>query len=139
MGIGFDIPAATAKSVIAQLKDKGYVTRGWLGIQDQPITADLAAGLGLAQARGALVDEVEPTGPAAKAGIEPKDVITGFNGAPIDDPRELAQKVGGMAPGTSVTLGILRNGHSRDLTVSLGSMPVEREASASKDLRKIST
>ena len=69
VGIGFDIPASTAKLVVNQLKDKGYVTRGWLGVQIQPVTSDIAESLGLKQARGALVDNPQPDSPAAKAGI----------------------------------------------------------------------
>lgn len=130
VGIGFDIPAATAKTVIAQLKDKGYVTRGWLGIQQQQVTADIAGGLGLKQAKGALVTEAEPAGPAAKAGIKPGDVITAVDGVATNDPRELAQKVGGLAPGTSVMLSVFRDGEARDLTLTLGTMPAERQAKA---------
>ncbi len=130
VGIGFDIPATTVKAVIAELKDKGYITRGWLGIQEQPVTADIAAGLGVKQATGSLVDEAEPGSPAAKAGVKPGDVITAVGDAAIKDPRELAQKIGGMAPGTSVTLSVLRNGEPKDLTVTLGTMPAERQAQA---------
>ena len=70
VGIGFDIPAETAKLVVAQLKDKGYVTRGWLGVQIQPVTAGIADSLGLKKAEGAMVDEPQDGSPAAKAGIE---------------------------------------------------------------------
>src|SRR5262249_45820252 len=75
VGIGFDIPADTAKSVIAQLKDKGMVTRGWMGARVQPVTADIAESLGLKNASGALVDDLEPGSPAAKAGIKAGDAI----------------------------------------------------------------
>ncbi len=81
VGIGFDIPAPTAKLVVAQLKDKGYITRGWLGVQVQPVTADIADSLGLKQAKGAMVDNPQDGSPAAKAGIEAGDVITAVNGA----------------------------------------------------------
>src|SRR6202034_2580004 len=76
VGIGFDIPAGTAKLVVAQLKDKGYITRGWLGVQVQPVTAHIADSLGMEQRRGALVDNPQDGSPAAKAGIEAGDVIT---------------------------------------------------------------
>jgi serine protease Do len=130
VGIGFDIPATTAKSVIAELKQNGHVTRGWLGIQEQRITPDIADGLGLKQAKGALVDQAEPGSPAAKAGLKAGDVITAVNDASITGPRELAQKVGGMAPGTSVKLSVLRNDERKDLSVTLGTMPTERTAQA---------
>src|SRR5271168_1684905 len=80
VGIGFDIPASTAKLVVAGLKDKGYVTRGWLGVQVQPVTADIADSLGMKEARGAIVDNPQAGSPAAKAGIEAGDVITSVNG-----------------------------------------------------------
>ena len=76
VGIAFSIPASTVKSVIAQLKDKGSVSRGWIGVQIQPVTADIADSLGLKKAEGALVAEPQANGPAAKAGIESGDVIT---------------------------------------------------------------
>ena len=85
VGIGFDIPAATAKLVVNQLKDKGYITRGWLGVQVQPVTADIADSLGLKQARGAMVDNPQDGSPAAKAGIEAGDVITAVNGTDVKD------------------------------------------------------
>ncbi len=128
VGIGFDIPADTAKAVIAELKDNGHVTRGWLGIKEQQITADIAEGLGLKEAKGALVDEADPAGPAGKAGIRSGDVITAVDGTTINEPRELAQKVGAMAPGSSVTVSILRNGEPKDLALRLAMMPEERPA-----------
>src|SRR6185312_9382331 len=76
VGIGFDIPAETAKMVIAQLKDRGYVERGWMGVQVQAVTEGIASGLGMKEPKGALVDEAQPDGPAAKAGIQTGDVIT---------------------------------------------------------------
>ena len=130
VGIGFDIPADTAKAVIAELKDRGHVTRGWLGIKEQQVTADIAEGLGLKEPKGALVDEADPAGPAGKAGIRSGDLITAVDGATINDPRELAQKVGAMAPGSAVTVSILRNGAPQDLTLNLATMPEERPAAA---------
>src|SRR5580704_3742494 len=85
VGIGFDIPAATAKSVIAQLKDKGHVTRGWLGVQIQPVTSEVADALGLKQAAGALVTEPQSDSPAAKAGVKAGDVIVAVDGNAIKD------------------------------------------------------
>ncbi|APG95558.1 trypsin-like peptidase domain-containing protein [Sinorhizobium americanum] len=128
VGIGFDIPADTAKAVIAELKAKGHVTRGWLGIKEQQVTPDIAEGLGLKEAKGALVDEADPAGPAGKAGMRSGDLITAVDGATIDDPRELAQKVGAKAPGTSVTVSIVRNGAPMEITLDLATMPEERAA-----------
>jgi len=130
VGIGFDIPAETAKSVVAQLKDKGHVTRGWIGVQIQPVTADIADSLGMKQAQGALVAEPQAEGPAAKAGIKAGDVIISVNDAPVKDAHELARKVSTMAPGTAVDLGILRNGKQENVKLTLGQLPEQRQAQA---------
>jgi serine protease Do len=130
VGIGFDIPAATAKMVVAQLKEHGHVTRGWLGVQIQPVTAGIAESLGMKKAEGAMVDEPQPGSPAAKAGIQSGDVITAVNGAPVKDARELARTIGVMAPDTSVKFEILRKGESKTLTATLAQMPGQQEAAA---------
>ena len=104
VGIAFAIPADTVKKVVAQLKDKGTVTRGWIGVQIQSVTPEIADSLGLKSVQGALVAEPQSGGPAAKAGIEAGDVITAVNGAPLKDARELARQIGGLPPGTSVKL-----------------------------------
>jgi serine protease Do len=130
VGIGFDIPAATAKLVVAQLKDKGYITRGWLGVQVQPVTADIADSLGMKQAKGAMVDSPQDGSPAAKAGIEAGDVITAVDGKPVKDSRDLARTISVMAPGSSVKLDVLHKGDSRTLTLALGEMPNDRHANA---------
>jgi serine protease Do len=130
VGIGFDIPAETAKLVVAQLKDNGHVTRGWMGVQIQPVTADIADSLGLKQAQGALVDEPQAGSPAAKAGIEAGDVITAMNGAAVKDARELARKIGAMAPGSTVKFDVLHSGETKSLTLTLGELPNERQANA---------
>ena len=93
VGIAFAIPADTVKTVVTQLKDKGAVTRGWIGVQIQPVNADIADSLGLKKAEGALVAEPQSDGPAAKAGIQSGDVITAVNGQPVKDARDLAKKI----------------------------------------------
>jgi serine protease Do len=130
VGIGFDIPADTVKTVVAQLKDHGHVTRGWIGVQIQPVTADIADSLGLKTAEGALVSEPQNDSPAAKAGIVAGDVVTTVDGAPVKDAHMLARKIGTMAPGTSVKLGVLRNGSEKTVTLTLGTLPDERQANA---------
>jgi serine protease Do len=130
VGIGFDIPAETVKTVIAQLKDHGHVTRGWIGVQIQPVTADIADSLGLKTADGALVSEPQNDGPAAKAGIVARDVITSIDGAPVKDAHMLARKIGTMAPGTSVKVGLVRDGSEKTVTLTLGTLPDERQANA---------
>src|SRR4030095_8835995 len=91
VGIAFSIPAATVKSVIAQLKDKGAVNRGWIGVQIQPVTQDIADSMGLKQAEGALVAEPQKDGPAAKAGVTSGDIITEVNGQALKDARDMAR------------------------------------------------
>jgi len=130
VGIGFDIPADTAKMVVAQLKEKGHVTRGWLGVQIQPVTADIANSLGLKNAAGAIVDEPQSGSPAAQAGIKSGDVITAVNGVQVKDARELARTIGMMAPDTSVKLDIVRNGEPRSVTATLAQVPNEQQAKA---------
>jgi serine protease Do len=133
VGIGFDIPAATAKLVVNQLKDKGSITRGWLGVQVQAVTPEIADSIGLKQARGAMVDNPQPGSPAAKAGIEAGDVITAVNDTQIKDSRDLARTISMMAPGTSVKLDVLHQGQSKSLTVAIGEMPNDHEANAGPD------
>jgi serine protease Do len=130
VGIGFDIPADTVKAVVAQLKDTGHVTRGWMGVQIQAITADIADSLGLKKAEGALVSEPQVDSPAAKAGIMSGDVITTIDGNAVKDSHTLARKIGSMAPGTSVKLGVLHNGSEKTVTLTLGTLPDERQANA---------
>src|SRR5580700_1936446 len=130
VGIGFDIPAGTAKLVVAQLKDKGYITRGWLGVQVQPVTADIADSLGMKQARGAMVENPQGGSPAAKAGIEAGDVSTAVNGEQVKDSRDLARNISMMAPGSSVKLDILHKGETKTLTLALGEMPNDHQANA---------
>ena len=101
VGIAFDIPAETVKAVVAQLKDHGAVTRGWIGVQIQPVTAEIADSLGLKNARGALVAEPQSGSPAAKAGIKAGDVIVSVNDEPVNDARTLARRISALAPGTS--------------------------------------
>jgi serine protease Do len=131
VGIGFDIPADTAKSVVAQLKQKGHVTRGWMGVRIQPVTGDIADSLGLKNAEGALVDEPQSGSPAAKAGIEAGDVIASVNGEQVKNAHELARKISAMAPGSSVKLGVVRKGEQKTMTLTLGELPEQRQADAS--------
>jgi serine protease Do len=130
VGIGFDIPADTVKSVVAQLKDKGMVNRGWIGTQIQPVTADIAESLGMKGTEGALVSEPQANGPAAKAGILSGDVITAVNGQSIKDARDLARQIGAMAPGATAKLSVWRKGEEKSISLTLGEMPKDRQARA---------
>jgi serine protease Do len=130
VGIGFDIPAATAKMVVAQLKEHGRIDRAWLGVQIQPVTAEIADSLGLKKAEGAIVAQPQADSPASKAGIVAGDVITEIDGKAIKDSRELARKVGMMAPGTRIKVTLARKGEIKTLTLTLGKMPNEQQAKA---------
>jgi serine protease Do len=135
VGIAFDIPAETVKAVIAQLKDHGAVTRGWIGVQIQPVTSEIADSLNLKRARGALVAEPQSGSPAQKAGIKAGDVIVSVNGEAVTDARNLARRISSLAPGTSVKLGIIRDGREDTLTLTLGELPRERQARGGSDER----
>ena len=128
VGIGFDIPADTAKMVVAQLQDHGKVTRGWMGVRIQTVTAAIADSLGMKKAEGAIVDEPQAGSPAAKAGIVAGDVITAVDGAQIKDSRTLARKIASMPPGTSVKLDIMHNGNEKTVSLTLRQLSDERQA-----------
>src|SRR5215467_7812475 len=136
VGIAFAIPAETVKGVIGQLKDKGTVSRGWIGVQIQPVTADIAESLGLKGTQGALVAEPQPDSPAVNAGIQAGDVITAVNGVAVRDHRDLARQIGGMAPGSTVRLTVLQKGEQKTISVTLGQLPNEREARATPESRE---
>jgi serine protease Do len=133
VGIGFDIPAETVKTVVAELKSSGHVTRGWLGVQIQPVTATIADSLGMKKAEGALVAEPQDGSPAAKAGILSGDVITAVNGTPVKDARELARTIGTIAPSATVKLDIIRGGQAKTISLTLGEMPDQQQAKADTD------
>ena len=133
VGIGFDIPADTVKTVVAELKATGHVTRGWLGVQIQPVTASIADSLGMKKAEGALVAAPQDGSPAAKAGILSGDVITAVNGTPVKDARELARTIGTIAPNATVKLDIIRNGQTKTISLTLGEMPDQQQAKADTD------
>jgi len=130
VGIAFDIPSDTVKTVVAQLKDKGVVTRGWIGVHIQPVTADIGESLGMKEHRGALVADPQADGPAAKAGILSGDVITAVNGNAVKDAHDLAKQIGAMAPGATAKLTVWRKGEERAISLTLGELPMEREARA---------
>lgn len=130
VGIAFAIPADTVSSVISQLKEHGSVTRGWIGVQIQPVTQDIADSLGLKKAEGALVAEPQKDSPAVKAGIEAGDVITAVDGKPVKDARDLAKKIGALPPKAAVKLAVLHKGSEKTVTLTLGEMPAVKEARA---------
>ena len=130
VGIAFSIPASTVRNVIAQLKDKGSVSRGWIGVQIQPVTQDIAESMGLKRADGALVADPQKEGPAAKAGVEAGDVITAVNGQQVKDARELARIIGGLVPGSAAKLDLVHKGQDKMVSLTLAQLPNTQEAKA---------
>ena len=123
VGVAFDIPAETVKFVVQQLKDKGYVTRGWIGVELQAVTPEIADAIGLKNAEGALVVQLEPDSPAVKGGVEVADVITSVNNESVKDTRDLVKKLAATPPGSSTKLDIVRNGQEKTITVTVGQFP----------------
>src|SRR5262249_35115637 len=111
-------------------KDKGMVSRGWLGVQIQPVTADIAESLGMKGTEGALVTEPQADSPAAKAGVLSGDVITAVNGHAVKNARDLARQIGAMASGSEVKLTVAREGEEERSALAVGELPKEREARA---------
>jgi serine protease Do len=123
MGLSFSIPINLAMDAVHQLKTRGYVSRGMLGVTVQRISEGIAKSKGLAQAQGALIAQVQPNSPAQKAGLEVGDVITGFDGHKIYDSSELPPVVAMTAPGSEANVSILRNGKPMTIKVKVGEMP----------------
>ena len=123
VGIGFAIPAEVAQTVIRDLQTKGSVSRGWIGVQIQPVTSEIAESLGLKSNKGALVAEAQPTGPAANAGIKSGDVILGVDGEKVDGPRELARKIASLGPEAKADLTYWHDGAEKKASVKLGTLP----------------
>jgi serine protease Do len=127
VGIGFAIPSDTVRDVVSQLQKTGHVTRGYLGVTAQEITPTMAKALNLPMENGtptggALVASVNNNSPADKAGVKPGDVITQLNGQKVSNPRDLAIKVAGIAPGSKVSLSVLRNGSTQSLSTTIANL-----------------
>ena len=130
VGIGFAIASDVAKTVVAQIRDTGKVARGWLGVQIQPVSQDIADSLGLKEAKGAIVDKAEKDLPAAAAGLKDGDVITSVNGEAIADLHDLARKIAALGPKKEADLTIIRGGTQQTMKVILGSMAEDHQAKA---------
>ncbi len=122
-GIGFAIPINMAHYVMDQIIEHGKVVRGWMGVAIQEVTPELAKAFGVPPEKGALVGDVTPDSPAAKAGLQRGDIITTLQGQPVTGPNELRLQIAQMTPGTDVRLGILHEGKEREVTVKLAQMP----------------
>ncbi len=132
-GIGFATPSNMAKWVIPQLKGKGKVTRGMLGVEVQTVTPDLAKSFGMPEPKGALVAEVNAGSPADKAGIQRGDIIIEFNGHPIGEMNDLPRLVADTAPGTKASVKVLRDGKEKSFNVTVSELTEERQASEAKE------
>ncbi|MEK9662025.1 MAG: DegQ family serine endoprotease [Alphaproteobacteria bacterium] len=130
VGIGFAIPSNLAGDVIAQIKEHGSVERGWLGVQIQPVTPEIAEALGLDEAHGALVAAVTPDSPAAEAGLERGDVIVGFDGREVGDMQDLPRMVAAVRAGTEVEVAIRRDGDTLERDVTIGKLAADKVAMA---------
>jgi serine protease Do len=125
-GIGFAVPIDLAKSILPQLREKGKVTRGYLGVQVSELTPDLVQAFGLpAGTKGALVQNVVPRGPAAKGGVQAGDVVVTLNGKPVESSGQLTRSVAVVPPGESVHMGILRKGEKLNVSFKVGQRPDE--------------
>lgn len=129
VGLSFAIPASVAADVVAQLKEKGHVDRGWLGVTIQDIDKDLASSYGLDKSQGALVADVDVKGPAMKSGLKAGDLITVFNGETIHRSADLPNIVGRLLPNTKVDFEIIRKGKKQNLSVVIGKLPVTENQS----------
>jgi serine protease Do len=130
IGIGFAIPSDTVQRVVDDLKSNGQVTRGWIGIQIQPVTDEIADSLGLSKASGALVADVTGDSPAAKAGLKAGDAITAVNGQAVSGPRELARTIAAIRPGSDAKLTVWRDGKETEISVATAKLPTDQQASA---------
>jgi serine protease Do len=128
VGIGFAISGDVVEKVVDQLKNGGVVARGWLGVEIQPVTQDIADSLGLKTASGALVAKENKDAPAAQAGVKIGDVVTALNGETVADSRDLARRIADLGPKKTAELTIWRNGAQQTISVTLGTMPNDKEA-----------
>ncbi len=129
-GIGFATPINMAKEVLIQLKEKGKVTRGWIGVSIQELTPELAKSFGLKMTNGALVSSVSPGDPAERAGMKDGDIITSFDGKQINEMSDLPRIVAATPPGKTVEVKVLRDGHGKTLFIKVGTRTEEAEAGA---------
>ncbi len=120
VGVGFAIPSNQASQIVAKLIQSGSIERGFIGVEIQPVTSDVAGALGLKQEKGALVASVGKDSPAAQAGIQTGDVITSFDGKDVSGPRDLARKVADVTPGSKSSITVWRNNESKTLTIEVG-------------------
>lgn len=132
VGIAFAIPASLAKNVVGQLIENGSIQRGWLGVQIQPVTDEIAESLGLEEAKGALINDATAGEPADKAGIRAGDVVIAVEGESIDNPKDLARTIGDMKPNSTVEVTLWRDGKAQTIDVKLGQMTEQEEVASAE-------
>lgn len=125
VGIAFAIPASTATRVIDDLRDDGTIVRGWLGVQIQPVTPEIADSLQLSDEHGALIADIQGNSPAADTTLRSGDTILALNGTDVKDPRDLALRIASMAPGDTAKITYWRDGKTAEADVTLGELPPE--------------
>jgi len=130
IGIGFAIPISLAKEIVPQLKEKGHVTRGWLGVMIQKVTPDIAESLGLEEPRGALVADVVKEGPAEAAGLKQGDVIVEYDGKPVNESAELPLLVARTPVGKSVKVRVVRDKSTDTFSIKIAELKEEEAAEA---------
>ncbi|MFT8719989.1 DegQ family serine endoprotease [Acetobacter sp.] len=138
VGIGFSIPANEARGILEQLRKTGHVSRGWIGVRIQDVTQEIADGLGLKPAKGALIAGSDPKGPAAKAHLETGDVIQALNGKPIEG-RALPRLIADLPVGSQATLTIWRHGKTQDMPITIGALPESKEEATARQAPKKDT
>jgi S1-C subfamily serine protease len=127
-GIGFATPVNLARGVMKQLIEYGRVMRGYLGVEPQDITPELAQAFKLDDTHGFIITSMGPSGPAAKAGLQPGDVVVSIDGEPVENSRDALNRIAGKAPGTVVTLKVIRHGKSFSVKVTVAERPVQRSS-----------
>jgi serine protease Do len=131
VGIGFAIPSSTVRDVVAQLQAHGRVARGWLGVQIQNVTPEIAASVGSNEIKGAIVASVVPGGPAAKAGLHQGDLVFAVNGKSVQDSRDLTRRVASLPAGAKAAFTVVRDGSQKTISVTIGQRQEDKVASAS--------
>jgi len=132
-GVGFSVPINVAKEILPQLREKGRVIRGWMGVTIGPVNEDLAATYGLTDAKGAVVNSVQTGSPAEKAGLQPEDVVLSVDGHAVGDNGDLSRYIASKAPGATVRLDLLRGKSRQTANVTLGTFPDSPEQASSGD------
>jgi serine protease Do len=135
-GVGFSVPINVAREILPQLRDKGKVARGWLGIQIQSVDEDMAKSLKMKEAKGAIINQLTPGGPAEKAGLKAEDVIVGADAHKVQDNGDLSRYIASKPPGTTVRLNLIRGGEEKGVSVTLGTFPDEPGEAEATEGRK---